>query len=236
VPDPQHEPRLPKWASPVVLLFLTTLGLMAVLQLLAHLGAKDFLDETAKQTDAALHALNPLALGRRFAAIFGGLLNPCSLVTGYTAIRQCYQEHSSSNPNFPQVGIDLLHALYLLVREIFAESWVSAIVDTLQLVVGFSAATYLAARFNVLRAELSYFLMLAFIPFGIVCTCLLSLPLLWLVHAASWMLGDVLPAPLHFGLLGGGWTAFMSVCYSRTFEAVLHHKFGRFLERVIARR
>ena len=78
--------------------------------------------------------------------------------------------------------------------------------------------------------------MVAFIPFGIVCTCLLSLPLLWLVHAASWLLGDVLPAPLHFGLLGGGWSAFMSICYSRTFEAVLHQKFGRFIERVVARR
>lgn len=226
--------RRPKWATPVVMVILTTVVLMGLLQVISQLGAKSLLERMADGTLEALRSLQPLALGRRYVAILADVMNPCTHAS-FSDLQRCYQEHRVGQQTFPEEAIQLLKALWLLVREIFSESWAAAIVDALQLVAGFSLATYIGARFNLLRAEYSYVLMLLYVPFGILCTCLLSLPMLGVLFLASKMFGEVLPAPIHISLYAGCW-CFSLACTSRVFESLLHHRLGGFIERVLTRR
>jgi hypothetical protein len=216
-----------------VLVLLTTL--------LAALGVGDFLDDLAKTTKKALVELSPQQLAVRFYV----LQDPDPL--------RCSEFFSAHQYRLPLSATckDWLHghstwwewwwhfvptrwswAFYRLIGDIFAERPpVKAVIDILQLAAGSVIALVL---FIWLDLKVGILIPPAFILTALVCTTLLSLPILAIMSLGAMLVGGVVHEA-ELSLYGGTLSALFFACSKHSLESGVHHALNRTLERAIGR-
>jgi hypothetical protein len=225
-------PHRPRWISSLVVLVVTSIVLTAALELAAFLGAKTFVDGVTTDTDAALHNLTPLEMGRRYSDILSDRLVGACRTVPYDQVRACFAAHPT--PTGFNMIWPLTRALFSLIRQIFGESPVHFIVDSMQLIAGFLALFFVMASLKILQYVFLPQFMIAVIPLGILFSCLLSLPLLWLLHFVATVIGGILPQA-GASVVGGVWAGFIFECSGRTVEGGLHHTVAGAVERILPR-
>lgn len=225
-------PHRPRWIGSLVVLVLTSILLTGALELVAYLGAKTFVDGVTADTGQALHNLTPLAMGRRYSDILSDRLFGACRNVPYDQVSKCFAAHRT--PQGVEMIWPLTRALFTLIHQIFGESAVHFIVDSMQLIAGFLALFFAMARLKILQYVFLPQFTIAVIPLGILFSCLLSLPLLWLLHFVATVIGGILPQA-GASVVGGVWAGFIFECSGRTVEGGLHHTVASVVERILPR-
>lgn len=219
-----------RWFNGFLLALITSALLMIILQLFSRLGAKEFVEDVSKETLAAVHSFTPTAMGRKYLdSVKQVTIGPC-LNLPYNEVQKCFSAHPTPQ-GFSAVWT-YFRALFHMIGNILNESSTQSVIDVMQLIAGFAAAIALSARLKLFRAEYSLHLSVLFVPLGILLTCLLSVPMLWILHFASSVFGDMLPQ-VSASLFGGTWAGFVVICSGRAVEERLHHFLGPVVKRVL---
>jgi hypothetical protein len=228
----KHASRRLRWAGSIFVLVAASLILTIGLQVASFLGAKKFVEGVSDNTAEALKELKPYEMATRFKETYvRQIFGECLSVTG-PAFNRCMQHHPM--PSGPGVAFAILHAMGSLIWVTVTESPTHAVVDLMQLIAGFAAMIAFMAWTKGLPYMGTYPVLLSVVPLWLLFTCLLSFPLLFVLHFAAKVMGEVLPQA-GVATYGGFWTALVYGSSSRAVEGGLHHKIDRLVEHTIGR-
>lgn len=213
----------------VFVFVIATVILMAVLTILSHVGAKDFVDRMATQTAAALKGLNPIELWQRYFELVLSCLDYLGAVAHAHGL-----DWLNGAPGYGLVAATLcsIFGIAALLFGLLTETPIHASVDLLQIVAGCAAMSVLLVK---LTSGRSVIFLVLLINGGILIASLISVPALWIMYLAASGAGDILPAA-SVSCYGGACAGFIYGCTGAVFEGGLHHGISRVVERTIVRR
>ena len=217
-------------AGSLLVLVATSFALTLILQLVSYLGAKKFADEITTETDVALAKLTPLEMGRRYLTVWKHQeFGACDNLRAQ-AYADCMSHHPA--PQGPALALSSIHAMFSLIGEVFSESPTQIVVDIMQLIAGFVAMLAILDASKVLRMALTFPVIMAIVPIWILSTCVLSIPMIGIIHFVSKVVGGILPEA-GTCVFCGCWAGFVFECSGRTVEARVHHAVGHMVERIL---
>jgi hypothetical protein len=207
----------------IVVFLGSTLMIGGVCEGLAALGARGFLERLEKQTAQALEDLQPFRIWDRYQE----LSKPdCSGAESLAEAQRCLELRGNLIVRAPL-------GLYRVMRETFAKSAVSMVIDLMQLAAGFAAATALMLWLK--PKGYGAAVPFAVVVFAMMFTVLLSWPMLLIIKLGSATLGNLIATSV-LPIFGGTWTGFLTALVGKSIDDQLHERAGRGLRALLGER